>query len=129
MDGDGKLDRNELEVMLGVSRRITVQLDDSGNIEPQEARSAVTTMLAHLDEDQDGALSLDEFSLGIRTYPALVKMFARYNPSEIVRVNSSRRTTGAIKEQKSTQGGDPNLAKKSDAPLDDGCLACNCVLS
>ena len=91
----------------------------------------VEVMLAHLDRDNDGALSLEEFSLGVRSYPTLVDLFVRYDAyqdSEMVRIESLKLLTPT----KPSRGGkeDPEVRPHAHQEDDAGCGGCaTCIIS
>lgn len=101
--------------MLGVSRRMTVMVDGARATCSASSQLNVDAMIAHLDHDEDGALSLNEFSLGVRTYPALVELFARYQDQEMIQLK--RATQGIDIEI----GQDPYNSKKE---IDDKHCCC-----
>ena len=88
-------------------------------------------MLAHLDRDNDGALSLEEFSLGVRSYPTLVDLFVRYDAyqdSEMVRIESLKLLTPTKPSRGSKD--DPDARPHAHQEDDAGCGGCaTCIVS
>ena len=97
--------------------RITERYSECGDHDG-DTDAAIDAILAHLDKDKKGALSFDEFSLGIKTYPPLVKIFSRYNIAD--ERESSSGTTQVSPEPHNRRS---RLRLKKDAPggCDDGC--------
>eukprot|EP00656_Telonema_subtile_P027501 TRINITY_DN29603_c0_g1_i1.p2 TRINITY_DN29603_c0_g1~~TRINITY_DN29603_c0_g1_i1.p2 ORF type:complete len:106 (-),score=8.65 TRINITY_DN29603_c0_g1_i1:93-410(-) len=105
--------------MIGMSRRMTVSVDGSYSSPQSEVELAVDQLLVHLGQDQTGALSLDEFALGVRTVPRLAELFARYDERSPLGNDGD----GGVKREQSP----PHVLVSPDQK-DEGCV-CGCVVS
>eukprot|EP00658_Telonema_sp_P-2_P035878 TRINITY_DN26031_c0_g1_i1.p1 TRINITY_DN26031_c0_g1~~TRINITY_DN26031_c0_g1_i1.p1 ORF type:complete len:489 (+),score=115.32 TRINITY_DN26031_c0_g1_i1:131-1597(+) len=112
-DGNGKLERHELQAMVTISRRLTLSPGEDGG-------SSVDAILAHLDADGDGSLSLDQFSLGVRTFPALAELLARYQDQEMVQLK--RATQGLDVESEVKAESKASVRSRKD---ESECVCCH----